>query len=222
MIWLRKKFEGSPEFARVAPLFIFVALIFLQGKPDEASHYWMYLVRTAVGAWLLWEMRPYVQEMRWSLSWEAVAMGVAIFVIWVGLDGLYPRLSQPEGKNPFDVFGPNATGAWICLVGHLLGSAIVVPPLEEVFYRSFLYRYLVTTNFLEMPLNRYHALSFFVTSIGFGLVHPDRWVAGILCGLGYQWLVLRKNRLGDAMLAHGITNFLLGLWVIWKGAWSFW
>jgi hypothetical protein len=35
-------------------------------------------------------------------------------------------------------------------------------------------------------------------------------------------LVVRKNRLGDAMMAHAITNFLLGLWVIAKGDWSFW
>ena len=64
--------------------------------------------------------------------------------------------------------------------------------------------------------------SFVVTSAIFGLMHPDRWLAGILCGLAYQWLVIRKNRLGDAMTAHALTNLLLGLWVIWKGAWSFW
>jgi CAAX protease family protein len=53
-------------------------------------------------------------------------------------------------------------------------------------------------------------------------LHPDRWVAGIFCGLVYQWLVIRKGRLGDAMAAHAITNFLLGLWVIWRPAWNFW
>ena len=60
-----------------------------------------------------------------------------------------------------------------------------------------------------------------VTSLLFGLVH-FQWIAGILCGMAYQWLVLRRNRLGDAMLAHGITNFLLGLWIYYKGEWHFW
>jgi CAAX prenyl protease-like protein len=98
----------------------------------------------------------------------------------------------------------------------------VVPPLEEVFYRSFLYRYFVRLNFLEMPLNRFHPTSFIVTSLVFGLLHYE-WLPGILCGMAYQWLVLRKNRLGDAMTAHAITNFLLGVWVVWKGgaAWKF-
>ena len=47
-------------------------------------------------------------------------------------------------------------------------------------------------------------------------------LAGILCGAAFQWLVLRKNRLGDAMTAHAITNFLLGVWIVWRGAWNFW
>jgi uncharacterized protein len=98
----------------------------------------------------------------------------------------------------------------------------VVPPLEEVFYRSFLYRMFVKNDFRAMPLGQFHGLSFVVTSALFGLMHPDRWLAGIFCGLAYQWLVVHKNRLGDAMTAHAITNFLLGLWVVWKGAWSFW
>ena len=112
--------------------------------------------------------------------------------------------------------------AWVCIMGRLLGSSLVVPPIEEVFYRSFLYRVLVRQNFLTMPLRQYHALSFFTTSAIFGLLHPDRWAAGIFCGLAYQWLVIRKGRLGDAMTAHAITNFLLGLWVIWRPAWNFW
>jgi len=146
-----------------------------------------------------------------------------VFAVWVGLDGLYPRLSELDaGWNPQKQFGPNSAAAWACIGIRIVGSSVVVPPLEEVFYRSFLYRYFVKINFLAMPLGKYHALSFFVTSILFGLMHPDRWAAGILCGLAYQWLVIRRDRLGDAMTAHGITNFLLGIWVVWRGAWNFW
>ena len=219
MHFLRKKFDGSPELARVAPFAIFVLLTALQGQFGAGSQYWLYLLKTVAGAWLIWEMRPFVQEMRWSLSWEAVVVGVAIFAAWVGLDGLYPRLSEVEaGWNP-----SKESGLASFYIGvRIVGSAIIVPPLEEVFYRSFLYRYLVRLDFLAMPLSQFHALSFVVTSVIFGLVHPDRWLAGILCGLAYQWLVIRKNRLGDAMTAHAITNFLLGIWVVWKGAWSFW
>jgi hypothetical protein len=223
MNFLRRKFEGSPDYARVAPFVIFVVLTSLQGQFGEDSRYWLYLIKTLVGAWLIWEMRPFVAEMRWSISWEAVAVGVAICAIWIGLDGLYPRLSEAEPVwNPAKRFGEGSALAWLFIVVRIAGSSIVVPPLEEVFYRSYVYRVLVKTDFRAMSLGQFHGLSFVATSAIFGLMHPDRWAAGIVCGLAYQWLVIRKNRLGDAMTAHAITNFLLGLWVIWKGAWGFW
>src|ERR1019366_7920816 len=64
-------------------------------------------------------------------------------------------------------------------------------------------------------------LPFLVTAAVFGFAHNE-WLAGILCGAAYQWLVIRKHRLGDAMTAHAITNFLLGLWIVWRGARHFW
>ncbi|MBO4545513.1 MAG: CPBP family intramembrane metalloprotease, partial [Verrucomicrobia bacterium] len=64
-------------------------------------------------------------------------------------------------------------------------------------------------------------MPFVVVSVIFGLVHQE-WLAGILCGLVYQGLVCYKGRLGDAITAHGITNLLLGIWVVWRGAWNFW
>lgn len=211
---LRQKFASSPEFARIFPFAVFLALTSCQVKLGPASVYWVYLLKTVVGAWLIWEARPFVSEMRWAFSAEAVLVGVAVALMWVGLDGLYPRLATPASSwHP---------AAWLWNVVRLVGSSIVVPPLEEVFYRSFLYRYFVRLNFLTMPLGQMHWLSFIVTSSIFGLMHPDRWLAGIFCGLAYQALVIRKNRLGDAMTAHALTNFLLGLWVIWRRDWSFW
>jgi len=222
MQFLRKKLESSPEFPRIAPFAIYALLGFFQAEGGPAR-YWFYIVKTLLGAWILWEVRPFVQEMRWKISWEAVVTGMGIFAIWTGLDGLYPRLTTLDaGANPFAQFGGNSLVAWLYLGVHVVGMAVIVPPVEEIFYRSFLYRYFVNTNFLAMPLGQFHALSFFVTSILFGLMHPDRWLAGIICGLAYQWLVIRKNRLGDAMTAHGITNGLLGLWIVWKHQWSFW
>jgi CAAX prenyl protease-like protein len=222
MIFLREKFKASPAYARVAPFVIFLALTFCQGQFGEESRYWFYLAKTLVGAWLIWEMRPFVAEMKWAFSWEAVVIGIAVCVMWVGIDGVYPKFGKPGGLwNPHKQLGEGSALAWFFIVARTLGSSIVVPPLEEVFYRSFLYRYFVRINFQEMPLSRFHPTSFIVTSTIFGFEHYQ-WLAGILCGFAYQWLVIRKNRLGDAMTAHAITNFLLGVWVVWKGDWQFW
>lgn len=222
MIFFRKKFADSPLLARVAPFVIFLLLTFCQGQFGEASRYWFYLAKTLVGAWLIWEMRSFVSEMRWAFSWEAVAVGVGVCAIWVGLDGLYPKLGKAGAAwNPHTQFGDGSALAWVFIAVRILGSSLVVPPLEEVFYRSFLYRYIVKTDFLSVPLKQFAWLPFLMTAAVFGSAHRE-WLAGILCAMAYQWLVIRKQQLGDAMTAHAITNFLLGVWVVWKGDWKFW
>ena len=225
MTILRSKLQTTPIHARVVPYVLIVALTALQDAFESDARYWLYLGKMLVGAWCIWEMRSLVPEMRWAVSWEAIAVGILVFVIWVGLDPFYAKSSLlfkvGEPWNPFKQYGEGTGLGWFFAGVRILGSAIVVPPIEEAFYRSFLYRYFVRLDFLDMPFSRLHWLSLIVTSLIFGFSHYQ-WLAGVLCGLSFQWLVLRKNRLGDAITAHAITNFLLGIWVVWKGAWQFW
>jgi hypothetical protein len=234
-MWLRKYFSISPAAARVGPFVFFVLLTALQGKFGAASAYWIYFAKTFIGLWLIFEMRPFVAEMRWAFSWEAMVVGIAVFAVWVGISGewtmqnsLWVKLgiSHPSTKpafiwNPNEQFGNGSALAWFFIAVRILGSTFIVPPLEEVFYRSFLYRYVASQNFLSVPLNKFLPVPFLATAMVFGFSHNE-WLAGIFCGAAFQWLVLRKNRLGDAMTAHAITNFLLGVWVVWRGAWNFW
>jgi hypothetical protein len=123
--------------------------------------------------------------------------------------------------NPHLQFGDGAVLAWFFIGVRILGSSLVVPALEEVFFRSWLYRYIAKPDFQAVPLGQFVALPFFLTSAVFAFEHEE-WLAGLLCGFAYQGLVIWKKRLGDAIVAHGITNFLLGVWVVAKGAWQFW
>ena len=167
-------------------------------------------------------MRAFVTEMRWAFSWEAVVVGIGVFALWVGLDPYYPKLMKGAGGwNPFAQFGEGSALACLMVVTRIAGGTLVVPPLEEAFYRSFVYRYIARPDFTTVRLNQFLPVPFIATAVLFGLSHNE-WLAGILCGAAYQWLVLRKNRLGDAMTAHAITNFLLGVWVVSRGAWNFW
>jgi len=231
---LRKQFENSPTVARVAPFAVFLLLTFCQGKFFAGSEYWFYLAKTLVGAWLIWEMRPSVAEMRWTISVEAIAVGVAVFVMWVGIDPYYPKLGELTAKvglskaagaehsiwNPHLEFGRDSIAAWLFMAVRVLGMGLVVPPLEEVFYRSFLYRYIARPDFQSVPLARFFLGPFLFTSTIFGFEH-SQWLAGVLCGFAYQALVIQKRRLGDAIVAHAITNLLLGVWVVRKEAWQF-
>ncbi len=219
---LIKKIEASPWLARVLPFLVFAGLTSCQGLFGESSRYWMYLLKTLAGAGLIWLVRPWIEEMKWRCSWEAIVAGVAVFAVWVGLDDLYPKMGKGGAPwNPPHQFGGGTGPAWFFIGVRVLGSTLVVPPLEEVFYRSFLYRCLVKPDFLSIPLGCFHWTAFLAAAAVFGLAHHE-WLPGILCACAYQGLVLRKKRLGDAMTAHAVTNFLLGLWVVWRGDWKFW
>lgn len=228
--------KRSPLLARVAPYVAFLVLTQVQGSFGEPGRYWIYLAKTLVGAWLVWEVRGVVAEMRWKFSWEAVVVGVGVFVMWVGIDPFYPGLDaalfklglgQDPAKtpvvpwNPFAQFGAGTLAAWFFVVVRTVGSTLVVPPLEEVFFRSFLYRYLISPEFERVALDRWHKTSILLTSLFFAAVHQE-WLAGILCGVAYQCLAIRKKRLGDAITAHAITNFLLAAWVVFRPDWKFW
>lgn len=216
------KFFSNPIYARVVPYVVFVILTSCQGILGPGSAYWFYFAKTLIGLWLVYEMWPHVSEARWAVSWEAIVIGILVCVMWVGIDPYYYHFSKtPSTGNPADVFGKNSLLTWFFIVVHILGMTFIVPPIEEAFYRSFIYRYIASQNFLAVPMNRFLPLSFFVTAIMFGFSHHE-WLAGILCGMAYQWLVIRKNRLGDAMTAHAITNFLLGVYIVYYGKWIFW
>ena len=167
----REKMRASPIYARVAPFVIFVLLTVAQSMFGEAGQYWVYLGKSLVGAWLIWEMWDLVPEMRWNINTEAIAIGIGVLIMWIGIDCLYTHMgSDAKPPNPFQQFGEHSPLAWIYVVGHILGATLVVPPLEGVFFRSFLYRYFVRTDFLNMPFNRFHPTSFIVTSVIFGLI----------------------------------------------------
>jgi uncharacterized protein len=218
---LNKIFQ-SPLLVRILPFAVFAALTLFQGSFGEAAQYWVYTLKTILAAWLLWLVRPYIAEMRWKLSWEAVAVGVGVFLAWVGLDGLYPMFAARAGSfNPLKTYGEGSGLAIFFIAVRTIGSSLVVPPLEEVFYRSFIYRYLISADFTGIPLSTLNWRAFFLAGVIFGIGHFE-WLPGILCAFAYQWLTLRKNRLGDAMTAHAITNFLLALWVVGRHAYSFW
>ena len=229
-----------PEIPRILPFLLFVALGSLQGKFLDGSEYWIYAAKTLLVGGMLWALRGYLTEMKWAFSWEALAVGIGIAALWIGVDGLVPSLnelwergtslltgetpepSKPEPPwNPLEFFTGNSALAWCFIALRVLGRSLIVPPLEEVFYRSFFYRSIAGAKFNEVPIGMWHPTAFVVTSVVFGLAHPGQWLPAIICGAAYQLLVIRKRRLGDAMLAHATTNLIISVYAITTGQWQF-
>ena len=211
----------SDLWLRVGPFLGFVALTALQGRAGPYSQYWLYALKTvAAGIFFLWGRRR-IAELRVQVTWLGVAAGLAIFLLWVGLDPYYPKLSVKGNWNPPADFGPGSPLALAVCIVRVVGMTLVVPLLEEVFYRSFLYRYLISPEFMTVSLRTFNRFAFLVTALIFGFSHAE-WLPGVLCGLALQGLALRRGHLGEAVAAHALANLLLGIWVVTRNAWHFW
>ena len=130
---------------------------------------------------------------------------------------IFPKL---PGRHPSLAYAP-----WVCdwtlTIAKLIGSAFVISAAEEWFFRGFLYRWLRKGDFLSVDLARYDAQAFWLVVLVFGLEH-DRWLAGMMAGAVYGWLVLRTGRIGPAIVAHATTNLALGVYVILSRQYGFW
>jgi hypothetical protein len=235
-----RQWLATPEVPRALPFVLFLLIGSFQGKGFAGSEYWLYAAKTlSIGA-LLWILRGYLPEMRWSFKVEAVVVGLGIAVLWIGLDGRIPSLGDLwdlgnkwiTGKtpvpakaetpwNPVEFFSGAPALGWGFVAIRVLGRSLVVPPLEEVFYRSFLYRYLIQPKFTDLPLGVWQATAFIVTSLLFGFSHPGQWLPAVICGAAYQALVVRNGRIGDAMLAHATTNLVISVYAIATHQWQF-
>lgn len=232
---LVSKLSSSPALARVLPFAIFLGMTAIQGLLGEAGRYWIYAAKTFLGAVILWQVWPFVREMRWRVTMAGIGVGVVIFVLWVALDPLVPNqqklwlqlgISKPPATpelpwNPFLQFGDTSFLGWFFVVVRIAGTTLVVPPLEEAFYRSFLYRWIASPDFQSQSIGQFAVKPFLLTALIFGFAHNE-WLAAVLCAAAYQGLVCWQKNLGGAMTAHAVTNLLLGCYVIVRSQWHFW
>jgi CAAX prenyl protease-like protein len=185
---------------------------------------WLYPLRTAVVLGALLYLWPAYEELRDTLCRNvreallAIVIGVLVYVAWVRMDWSWAIQGQPTGYDPFQAgAGPGVVLAAI----RIFGAGVVVPVMEELFWRSFLIRYLVTPTFTRVRLGTFTPLSFGATVVLFGLEH-HLWLAGMLAGVAYNLLLYKTHRLWPCILAHAITNLLLGIHVLRTGEWHWW
>jgi uncharacterized protein len=171
-----------------------------------------------VAATLAWFWRSFGSEIRLQMDLPAVAAGIVVFLIWVGLEGLYPQIGTAgaHAANQVEVYGV----IWF-LAFRLIGAALVVPVMEELFWRSFAMRFLIDFDFRKVPLGQFTWFSFIAVSVAFGFEH-HQWLPGIIAGVVYAAVLYRSKNLFSPILAHGVTNLLLGIYVMQTGRWEFW
>lgn len=208
-----------PSVPYVLPFATFVLLTeFARWVPG--SLLWIYPLKTVAASGLLLWFRKTYSEIKFDFSWFglAIAVGIIVLLLWIPLYGGYLLISEPEIVNPYELAGLLAL-PWIAI--RLFGSSVVVPVMEELFWRSFLLRYLVNPDFRHVPLGTFTTSALAISVALFGVEH-NQWFAGIVAGLLYTLLLSRTKSLFSCIIAHAVTNFLLGVYVLMTGQWQYW
>lgn len=160
--------------------------------------------------------------------WMAsVALGVAVCALWIAPDALVPGwrshwLFQNSITGQLKTSIPPSELTPLMLALRTSRAALLVPVLEELFWRGWLPRWLQDTRFEKIPLGQYTPFAFWATAVLFALEHGSYWEVGLLCGIIYNWWMQRTRSLGDLVLAHATTNLALSLYVIGTQRWTFW
>lgn len=171
-----------------------------------------------VAACLLRFRKAWGKEIKPELDWAAIGAGVLVFFIWILPESVLPQVTASR-FNPYAY----ASGGWALLLiaVRLAGAVLVVPLMEELFWRSFALRYLIRDDFRKVPMGSFSRFSFIVVSIAFGFAH-ERWLVGIVAGVFYALVLYRSKNLFSPILSHAVTNLLLAIYVLGTHQWSFW
>jgi len=156
-----------------------------------------------------------VAPRQWLL---AIAVGFAVFVAWIQLDR--PGIAFEAGPG-FDPAAPDGRIDPVLVGLRLFGLALVVPVMEELFWRSFVMRWIDSRDFLAADPGRPSAFAFAATCALFALEH-SLWLAGLVAGAAYGILYVRTRNLWVPVLSHAVTNGVLGVWIVTTGNWRFW
>lgn len=223
---------GAPMFNRAAWLRIlpFAAYLFFVVAGDvlertgvaPAALRWLYPVKIAVVAALLalsWRRYHELAARRPSPSaiLAALASGAAVWALWIGLDAAWMTVGTAAGFDPRS--GGRIDPLLVAL--RIAGAVLVVPIMEELFWRSFLIRWVDASDFEAVDPAQPSHKAFLITALLFGFEH-NQWLAGIVAGAAYSLLYMHYRNLWAPILAHAVTNGLLGWWVVQTGQWSYW
>lgn len=212
--------------AQTVPFATFVALMAVERAFSLPAQIF-FPIRLAVVSLLLAVLsRPYLR-FRPARPLATTALGVVVFLIWIGPDVLI-------GYRHFWLFENVLTGQAVSAIDPALrrnvlftvlrasSCTLLVPVFEELFWRSWLMRWLIKPHFLDLPFGYYAPFAFWTVAVLFAAEHGPYWEVGLAAGILYNWWAVHTRSLADCILAHAVTNGVLSVYVLLSGHWEYW
>jgi CAAX prenyl protease-like protein len=206
------------------PLFVFGVFTEIEGRVPIPLYPYIYvaklcavMIALAAYRWTLQDLRPSRRVLA-----PALLVGLVVCAAWVGLDKWvpYPHIGSRVAFNPLGAF-QNPLGLAAFLAARFWGLVVVVPVMEELFWRSFLIRYFTNQDFTTIPIGQFSVTAFWLVAGCSGLAHPE-WLVAVLASAAYSWLLRRTGSLFATVMAHAVTNAALGVYVLLSRDWQYW
>jgi CAAX prenyl protease-like protein len=224
--------RGRDDLAYLAPMFAFLGFTWLGTNAtvkQYVPHAYVvsYAAKTLVVAMLLAVLWRHYTRIRWNHWWLGVIVGVVGIFQWIGMQIWLQRrfdFFDPSGE-PFDptkaFASPAALYAFYAI--RLAGAVLVVPVMEELFWRDFLWRQILAPNDFKLAaVGEWSWAPFLGVSVAFAIVHGNWWLTSIVWALMIAGLLVYTKSLGACIIAHATTNLLLGVYVLKTHDWAFW
>jgi len=186
-----------------------------------------YPIRAAITLVVLLLVSRRNMELRPTRPAASIGIGLVVFAVWIGPDTLF-------GYRHYWLFENAITGtvgvtlpaglqrSAAFLLTRAAGSTLLVPVIEEMFWRAWLMRWLINHDFQSVPLGAYLPSAFWITAALFASEHGPYWEVGLAAGVVFNWWMVRTKSLADCILAHSVTNGALAAYVVAAGAWRYW
>jgi len=209
----------NPTVGYLAPFLTILAAAMIS-RAASSGFEWLYPLRFLAAAGVLWFCRRKYAALDWKFGWMAAAIGALVFAMWMGLDWARGGGANAGMASGLAGLPAPARAGWLTF--RTLAAVVTVPMAEELAFRGFLLRRLVSADFESVDWRRWAFFPVLISSVAFGVLHGDRWLAGTMAGVLYAAALRWRGRIGDAVAAHAVTNALLAAWVLMSGNWGLW
>lgn len=202
---------------------LFLGITMIEGEmPDQ--YVWLYFIKVAlVVLALVWARRSW-KDVKWDpkVLPLAIGMGVLMLALWLGIEEYvkYPHMGERSAYDPYEKIPEDGLRSAFFAV-RFFGLVLLVPFMEELFWRSFGLRYASTPDWERVPIGMFNAQGALLTCGVFALAHPE-WLVGLIFAAGMTWLVWKTKSVFACFVAHLVTNLGLGIYVVTQGAWKYW
>ncbi len=216
----------SDEIAYILPMAAFLLFVWIGGnwKPLYPISY---VARVIVVTALLIGLRKHFTKISWRFWWLGIVVGVIGIFQWVAMQHWLQNHFEFFKPSP-DVFDPTKTfstpvALWSFIAVRMIGAVLVVPVMEELFWRDFCWRTVLAPNDFKLAsVGEWGWAPFLITSAIFATVHGNWWLTAVVWGMMIGLLLVYTKSLGACIIAHAVTNLLLALYVLKTHDWSFW